>query len=82
MSVFHHQDGGLVLYMHMCRYRITPGYELLPAARVKAAGMDPRSLPAAVDIMDKEFPPAIATCEAALSEYKGPSPCTCNLTLL
>lgn len=50
------------------RYRVTPGYELLPAARAKATGLDPKGRPAAAAIIASDFPRAVSACEAALSK--------------
>jgi hypothetical protein len=60
--------------MGACRYRVTPGYEQLPAARVKAVGLKPANNAAAAAIVASELPKAIATCESALSECRGPRP--------
>lgn len=50
---------------------MTSGYALLPAARVKAVGLKPADNAAAADIVARELPKAIATCEAALSAWPG-----------
>ncbi|GFH19942.1 uncharacterized protein HaLaN_16979, partial [Haematococcus lacustris] len=50
------------------KYRQTLGYELLPSARVKAAGMSPAGHVGAAAIISAEFPRAVAICEAALGK--------------
>jgi hypothetical protein len=47
---------------------MTPGYEMLPAARVKSAGISPAGHVGASSIIANEFPKGVAICEAALSE--------------
>ncbi len=49
------------------RFRETPGYEVLPVARVKTGPMDVKTHPAAVPIITVVLPKACKTCEAALS---------------
>eukprot|EP00200_Dunaliella_tertiolecta_P013666 CAMPEP_0202394750 /NCGR_PEP_ID=MMETSP1127-20130417/93597_1 /ASSEMBLY_ACC=CAM_ASM_000462 /TAXON_ID=3047 /ORGANISM="Dunaliella tertiolecta, Strain CCMP1320" /LENGTH=1471 /DNA_ID=CAMNT_0048997397 /DNA_START=145 /DNA_END=4558 /DNA_ORIENTATION=- len=50
------------------RYGHTHGYEVLPAARVKAAGLAPHSNPVSAAMLQSHFPLCTSNCEAALSK--------------
>ena len=49
------------------RFRETPGYEVLPVARVKTGALDVRTHPIAAPIITSVLPKACKICESALS---------------
>lgn len=49
------------------RFKQTPGYEVLPVARVKTASVDVRTHSIAAPVIASVLPKACKTCEAALS---------------